>query len=345
MDASDEENVVVYTGETDVNILAGITTQVYLTLEPTGAGVGNIYIYVNWGVPPNTSWIDYPDNPVLSPQYNWWDFNGVWQSQVVFEDGTYKMWYMGLVNNAVGYIGYAESSDGINWTHPYSDPVLYPGNYGEWDATRVAPGAIIKEDGIYKMYYSGFNDQYSHWDIGLATSSDGVNWTKYPGNPIIVGTTGWEFQVVATSILKVDGTYYLYYYGKNSPEYKIGLATSADGINWTKYPGNPIMVPTSSWENTGVYYPSVIEDNGIYKMVYSNVNPNTAFGMATSTDGINWIKNNNNPIFEKQNTSNNWGLGAIAYPCFVKLNSGYRIYYSGIPVNSMIFSIGFMSYM
>ena len=49
VDAADEENTVVYTGEADVNILAGITTQVYLTLEPTGAGFGNIYIFCELG--------------------------------------------------------------------------------------------------------------------------------------------------------------------------------------------------------------------------------------------------------------------------------------------------------
>ena len=245
VDAADEQGTVVYTGETDVNILAGITTQMYLTLEPTGAGYGNIYIYVNWGIPQNTEWTDYQNNPVLSPQNNYWDFNGVWQSQVMIDDGIYKMWFGGLANNAVGYIGYAESIDGISWTRPLSSPVLAPGNYGQWDDLRVATGAVIKEAGIYKMYYSGFSDQYSNWDIGLATSPDGINWTKYSGNPVIYGNSGWEFQVVATSILKIDGIYFLYYYGKNSPEYKIGLATSTDGINWTKYQGNPILVPSS----------------------------------------------------------------------------------------------------
>jgi hypothetical protein len=242
IDAADEDTVVVYSGEADVTILAGITTQVNLVLQPTGAGKGNIYIYVTWGVPLNTNWIDYPYNPILSAQNNYWDFNGVWQSQVLYEEGIFKMWYGGLANNALGNIGYAESADGILWTRPMSDPVLSPGNYGSWDAVRVSPGAVIKEDGIY---YSGFSDQYSNWDIGLATSPDGINWTKYSGNPVLSGTSGWEFQIVATSIIKKDGTYYLYYYGKNSPEYKIGLATSTDGINWTKYSGNPILVPTS----------------------------------------------------------------------------------------------------
>ena len=51
VNAKDSVEVVLYTGETDVQIFAGFTTQVNLVLEPTGAGVGNIYIWVTWGLP------------------------------------------------------------------------------------------------------------------------------------------------------------------------------------------------------------------------------------------------------------------------------------------------------
>ena len=51
VDAKDSAEVILYTGETDVQVFAGFTTQVNLVLEPTGAGVGNIYIWVTWGVP------------------------------------------------------------------------------------------------------------------------------------------------------------------------------------------------------------------------------------------------------------------------------------------------------
>ena len=343
IDAADEDTVVVYSGETDVTILAGITTQVSLVLQPTGAGKGNIYIYVTWGVPQNTNWIDYPNNPIMSPQYNYWDYDGVSQGKILFDGGTYKMWYLGLAGGGVAHVGYAESTDGISWTRPYSDPVLSPGNYNDWDAGSVAPGVVIKEDGVYKMYYVGWRDQNLNWSIGLATSSDGINWTKYSNNPVLYGTAGWEYQIAATSLLKINNTYYLYYFGRNFPEYKIGLATSTDGINWSKYSGNPILIQTESWELTGVYNPTVIEDNGTYKMIYSNAAPNTAFGMATSTDGVNWSKSINNPIVKKQNTSNNWGAGGIGYPFLMKFNNEYRLYYSGKIENSEVYRMGFTS--
>ena len=103
------------------------------------------------------------------------------------------------------------------------------------------------------------------------------------------------------------------------------------------------MVQSSPWENTGIYYPSVIFDNGKFKMIYSNVNPNTSFGMAASSDGITWVKDDSNPIFNMQETSNGCGIGAIAYPCFTKLTNEYRIYYSGRISNSIIHQIGFVS--
>lgn len=49
VDARDSANVVLYTGETQVQILAGFTIQVSLVLQPTGEGTGNIYIWVTWG--------------------------------------------------------------------------------------------------------------------------------------------------------------------------------------------------------------------------------------------------------------------------------------------------------
>ncbi len=57
VDAEDDSGLVLYTGETEVQIFAGFTSQVYLTLNPTGSGTGSIYINVTWGVPGNFNWI------------------------------------------------------------------------------------------------------------------------------------------------------------------------------------------------------------------------------------------------------------------------------------------------
>ena len=284
------------------------------------------------------------NNPFIMPVGNSYDnLGGVAQPVVIYDEGLYKMWYYGL--GRVGaepwktYILYKESVDGINWT-AFPNPVLYPGSSNSWDSKSVQPGAILKENGIYKMYYFGYSDEYDNWHVGLATSVNGINWTKRP-QPIIYGTYGWEFQLVISALVKINDTYFLYYTGRNLPEYKIGVAISTDGINFIKYSGNPILTNDRPWELNGILDGSVIMDNGTLKMVYMNSNA-SGFGLATSSDGLNWTKDNSNPFFTNMNSANNWADDYIAYPSLVKTNNEYRIYYCGIGDNSIVYKIGMM---
>ena len=106
---------------------------------------------------------------------------------------------------------------------------------------------------------------------------------------LITGTYGWEHQIVVSSVVKKNNLYYLYYTGRNLPEYKIGVATSSDGINFTKYSGNPILINDKPWEiewcSRSISYLKI----GSLKMVYMN-SGSSGFGFATSVDGLNWVK-------------------------------------------------------
>ncbi len=323
VDAADEDTVVVYSGETYVNILAGITTDVSLTLVPTGAGKGNIYIFVNWGVPPNTNWIDYQYNPVVSPSIVPTYSIAVCHPCVLYDDGIYKMWFAAFYDNAIANIWYAISNDGKNWQLGSNNPVLTPGY--SWDSHHVSSPRVIKDGNNYRMYYLGFADEYGPWNIGLATSPDGINWTKQ-GDPVVHSDYN-EFRIQTGDIIKVNDVYYLYYAVHNLPYYQISVATSSDGVNFTKSANNPILIVNENWEGTGVKSPSVIYENEQYKMIYSAF-PETGFGMAYSSDGINWTKDTNNPFFVLDDVTNNW-CQAIAYPFWRKFNDQYRIYYQG----------------
>lgn len=340
VDAKDSVGEVLYTGETDVEILAGFVVQVHLTLYPTGLGTGGIYIYVTWGT--TAVWSDFANNPVLSKRSIYYENYGISQPAILKEGNLYRMWYLGDAGSANHYVLYAESSDGISWTRPYTGPVLSPGPHGSWDSLSVHPGAIIKDGNQYKMYYTGWSDTYGAWHIGLATSENGILWTKHP-YPVLYGGVGQEQQIGATSIVKIGSTYFLYYFGGNYPQtWNIYLATSSDGISWVRHPSNPILSPDKPWEGDGIYYPSVIEDNGILRMVFMN-QINDGFGIATSTDGVSWIKSETNPFFTKQQTANNWANKFVAYPNFIIVENQYRIYYTGEHLNTTYNSkIGFI---
>lgn len=321
--AFDENNVLKYEGQIEVTVVEDNLTIVTLQLQPVGGlSTGNIQIIVSWGEP-NSEWTDSPYNPIISPSFSNFDYLGVWQPSIMKEEGSFKMWYTGLVNGGVSYIHYATSSDGIDWVKNES-PVLMP-TAGSWDEAHVSVGQVIKVDGVYKMYYIGWESQYSYWSIGLATSVDGINWEKR-SEPVLTGE-GWDSQISATAIVKKGNTFYMFYEGRTSVYYsRVGLATSTDGINWVKHDG-PVLGADAEWEGAGINFPAVILEDGIFTMVYSSSDPTgLGFGMAKSVDGISWAKDTGNPIFTKNNTDEEYSK--ISYCDLIKTNNQYRLYYT-----------------
>ena len=248
------------------------------------------------------------------------------------------MWFMNLYNSGKSDISYAESNDGILWHLASNSPVLTAGQGGTWDDNSVEMGYVLKENGIYKLYFIGTKEPNSGMrQIGLATSSDGIHWQKYTV-PILQSTSS-QFFLGVNSVIKINDIYYMYYGASPENDYfsfTINLATSTDGIHWTKYSHNPILTPTLSWEANIVRYPTITKDSLGYHMLYSN--GKDAFGIANSTDGVNWTKDNQNPIFKVSDVANQW-CSKIAYPHSVKVGDEYRIYYSGMD-NAGQFNIG-----
>lgn len=234
------------------------------------------------------NWIKYSGNPVLDVSYTGgWDSLGVETVSILIDSlaplaEKYKMWYAGQYFNSYRYdIGYAYSADGINWTK-HTNPVLQVGVSTEWDNGFLEGPSVIKDAGIYKMWYCGYdavvdgNGTDGRANLGYATSPDGINWTKYASNPILTtGINTWDsIHVQDPHVIKEGAIYYMWYGGGASDTYydqQVGFATSPDGINWTKSSANPVLTrgSTGTWDDTLSSFPSVLNDGGIYKMWYT----------------------------------------------------------------------------
>ncbi|NCQ18923.1 MAG: hypothetical protein COZ80_11815 [Ignavibacteria bacterium CG_4_8_14_3_um_filter_37_9] len=344
VNAYDSLQAIVYAGETVVNVQDGIITQVNLTLIPTSSGLGSIYIYVNWGKIPTTAWNDFELNPILPSPISSTPPLRCNQPKVLYDDGKFKMWFATFKYGFAPNTGYAESYDGFAWNVVKENLFDLQKNdsssYSRWDANCVIPGAVIKENGIYKMYYVGFINSSGEWHIGLAESKDGISWERYPEPVLKANST--EYQISAGDIIKINGVYFLYYsFRYNTISTMpvqftggISLATSTDGKTWKRSETNPILTKSQGWEVSRIYYPSVIVENDRYDMMYMD-GSGTGFGMASSKDGYTWTKTTTRPIFTLADTK---GAKAyeVVYPFCRKINNKYFLYYSSASNSDML---------
>jgi predicted GH43/DUF377 family glycosyl hydrolase len=289
-------------------------------------------------------WTKRAVNPVLDvgPSGSWDDLAA--DHPAIIKDGDlYKMWYSGHDGSSSHQrrIGYAHSNDGVTWTKPNlglfyyggsknNNIVLVNGSAGSWDQRFVTFPVVIKDGGIYKMWYEGWSGNSGQ--IGYAESLDGINWAKSTSNPILSPEIGWEsFQVGEPSVIKVDSTYHMWYFGGTGigTDAKIGHATSIDGMIWTRDPQNPVLIPSEQWETTNLEHHEVIFDSGVFKMWFSGWDGvHWRIGYAISLDGTSWTKSLRNPVFGL-GSIDSWDDFHVSGPTVINDNGIYKMWYSG----------------
>jgi predicted GH43/DUF377 family glycosyl hydrolase len=226
---------------------------------------------------------------ILAPNpKNAWEEN-INRPGIVKKDGVYHLWYTGQTWDK-SRIGYATSTDGINFTRQSAEPVLKPELAWEKVAVMCPHVNWDKEDGIFKMWYSG-GEQYEPNAIGYATSKDGLHWEKYAKNPVFAADPKrkWEqHKVTACQIIKRENDYLMFYIGFRDEHFaQIGIAKSPDGINnWTRYKNNPIIFPTpNGWDADACYKPYVIQEKDRWLLWYNGRNKNLErIGLAIFND-------------------------------------------------------------
>ncbi|MBN2366946.1 MAG: T9SS type A sorting domain-containing protein [Calditrichaeota bacterium] len=200
------------------------------------------------------SWEKFEKNPVLEPgPAGNWDDVRIRTGCVLYEKEEFKMWYAGY-DGRYYRIGYATSSDGIEWsTDP--EPVLEVGTSGQWDARFVTAPAVLHDEAGYHMWYAGSAEgTVNDMKIGYASSPDGIHWTKYDRNPVFVPDEPWAKTSVTTPhVIFRNDKFHMWYGGHSGAgsNWGTGYAVSEDGINWSKFYKNPVLLHSNSgnWDD------------------------------------------------------------------------------------------------
>ena len=334
VNAFDDNGNILYTGSTLVVVTGGQTSIVNLRLQPTS---GSIEIHVTWGCifEWNTfNFTEYGSNPIVVGD-TLWNYKTVIDPTVIYNDGIYKMWFAGRGSTSFR-IGYGTSEDGINW-EIYSEPVLIPGEAGEFDESSIRYPNVIEWNGGYRMWYAG-NSSSGSWQIGTATSNDGINWIKGNNNPVIPYGESGAFDDGSThspNVVYKDGIYYMLYDGGLSTDLTksaLGLAISNDGENWEKYSGNPVFSYDNSieWESSCAGGTDLIVlPDGKFEMLYLGRNDNIRqTGRAWSEDCINWERDPSNPVI-LIGEYGSWNQYSSTCSARIFNNNTYQIWFNG----------------
>jgi hypothetical protein len=223
------------------------------------------------------------------------------------------------------------------WTKYAGNPVLEVGAPGEWDAGVVDHSEVIFDGETYHMWYGG-GLVFHQSDIGYATSTDGVHWTKHAANPVLVrGAPGeWDVGHIQPGAVLWDGAlYHMWYGGCVSGELgpcATGYATSTNGWIWTKHPDNPVLPfgETGAWDSLGAFITAVIaDDEGFRAWYWGAATLNwISIGYATSPDGVHWDKWPE-PVFWPR--ARGWDRTAVGFPMVAQESGVYRLWYTGGP--------------
>jgi hypothetical protein len=164
-----------------------------------------------------------------------------------------------------------------------------------FDATRVFDPAVVYANHSYTMLFAGLPFG-NNVQIGLATSTDGVNWTAYSGDPVIsnADSQAWaSFREFPAALIYANGAYKTWLNGDNSdldtdPGYGtgFGLATSPHAVNWTMSAANPIRWELNVPNGTSLDLVGVVALNGRYDAYYlSNTPAGAVVETAASVNG------------------------------------------------------------
>lgn len=189
-----------------------------------------------------------------------------------------------------------------------SNPLL--GTNSEFLGANWNDPSILKIGARYIMYASADTNFSQDIKIYRLTSTDGVSWSLDPATPVFEkasSPTDWDRKSVETpSVVFFNNLYHLFYTAypvelSDVLSYKVGHATSPDGITWTRdasyllEPTNPTGTPNLDFNQFVTAEPGAVVFNNRLYVYFTAIGADSgvgttlqSIGMISSDDGVNW---------------------------------------------------------
>jgi len=239
------------------------------------------------------------------------------------DDGPWLMYYgtwggdWTINKELLNRIGLALSHDeGRTWKIAQED-MLPSGPPGSFDAGAIPSVGVVRNAADdYLLWYTAVEKYVRFGEtkqgilhIGTARSRDGLKWDK-SDRPVLRAREGaadpFEACLARPAVLKLDGVYHMWFgvydmppgsrpnppdapstpaktRGLGTGSYRIEYARSTDGIEWTRFPDQPIFpLSPGEFDSTSQTYASVVDMGDQLWMFYTGDGlGSTGVGLAT----------------------------------------------------------------
>jgi len=251
----------------------------------------------------------------------------------------------------LSHIAFVDMHKNLRDVIQVSDKTVIPlGGLGCFDEHGIFPMNIMRHSDVVYGYTCGWNRRVSvsvDTCIGLAISRDeGLTFQRIGDGPVL-GASLHEPCLVGDGFVRViNGLFHMWYifgtgWKKYSPEspldrtYKIGHATSRDGIHWEKEEARQIITDRLG-DDESQALPTVIEIDGRYHMFFcyrqsfdfrKGKGRGYAIGHAWSDNLVNWVREDNNPQLD--GTPGDWDSDMQCYPHVFESEGKVYLLYNG----------------
>ena len=224
----------------------------------------------------------------------------------------------------------------VTFTPHASNPIFTAAGDGNWDAKIRERGWILfdpaasDKQSAWRMWYTGYDGTREGLkQLGLATSPDGIQWTRHPASPL--SGDHWVEDMI---VVPHEGTLYMFAEGRDDQAH---LLTSLDGIQWTRVGPLDIRMTDGTPISPGAHgTPTAWHEDGTWHLLYER--RDAGIWLATSTDLKIWGLVQDEPVMVPGPDAFEQDL--IALNQVIKYQGKYYAYYHGSKSGSRLWAPG-----
>jgi predicted GH43/DUF377 family glycosyl hydrolase len=226
------------------------------------------------------------------------------------------------------------------------EPILPLGGLGEFDEFGTYPVSVVRDGSEIRAYYAGWTRCESvpfNVAIGAAVSRDGgTTFTKLGRGPVLAYSPDEPFVLSGPKIRRFNGEWQLFYIagrkwkrvdGRPEPVYKIRMATSSDGIHWTKL--NEDLIESRIEDDEAQASPDVLYAAGKYHMFFCyrysagfrGKERGYRIGYASSANLTEWVRDDAKAGIDV--SAQGWDAEMVSYPHVFELDGRTYMAYLG----------------